>query len=215
VNFRRAGIALLGFIVLTAGSKTLAGPGDDVATLAAEGRISAIEAGLSGGLWNGTDSETLANAVLETDGLASLRQLEQVANSSDAGAKAKAYAWFQIWGYGQLAGDRSRVNQALAGMRVDRAFSEKLYGGPLPEPEPETVWAVQIGAFGSRANADRLANQQKKRGFTVTVEPLKSGGRTLHAVWVGRFGSQKDASSFGVKTYGTEGRDFRVVERTP
>ncbi|MFH0883511.1 MAG: SPOR domain-containing protein [bacterium] len=215
MKFRSTASAFVGFALLVTGSGIQASPGDDVAALAAEGRLSALEAGLQGGLWGGTDGETLANAVVETDGLASLQLFEEVANDNAAGPKARTYAWYQIWGYGQLAGDRSRINQALTGMHVDRAFAEKLYGGPLPKTGPETAWAVQIGAFGSRANADRLADQQMKHGFTVTVEPITSSDRTLYAVWVGRFGSQGEASSFGVKTYGTEGRDFRVVERAP
>ena len=125
-------------------------PGDDVATLAAAGRIDALAAGLEGGLWNGTDGEILANAVTETDGLASLQLFEEVAGDDAAGPKARTYAWYQIWGYSQLTGDRSKINDALKGMQTDRTFAQNLYGGPLPEPEPDNVWAVQIGAFGSR-----------------------------------------------------------------
>lgn len=215
MKLRFTALFVAGCVLLISTGNSFASPGDDVAALAVEGRLDALTAGLNGGLWNGTDGETLANAVMETDGLASLQLFENVIQNKSAGSQARTYAWYQVWGYSQLTDDRSKANQALKGMQSNKTFAERLYGGPLPEPEPENAWAVQIGAFGSRANADRLAGQQKNRGFTVTVEPLTSGNRTLYAVWVGRFGSQQDASSFGVKTYGTEGRDFRVVEREP
>lgn len=195
------------------GTSLVAGTADDVAQLAAEGKTDAIRAGLEGGLWAGTIAEDLASGLFERDGLAALAQFEKLTDDPESGLYAQTLAWHHVYGYAELTGNRSRMRDAVAGMKRFPAFGEKLYGGKLPELPPEETWAVQIGAFGSRSNAERLASQQSRKGYTVDVVPLKSGGRTLYAVWVGQFGAQSEASAFGSKTYGKEGRDFRTVKR--
>ena len=48
-------------------------------------------------------------------------------------------------------------------------------------------WAIQIGSFGSRENADRLKRQLDGEGYPVFLMPVRSGGRTLHRVRVGPY----------------------------
>ena len=45
-------------------------------------------------------------------------------------------------------------------------------------------WAVQLGSFANRANAERLARQVKAQGFKVSVSQ-ESAGRRLYRVRVG------------------------------
>jgi len=61
-------------------------------------------------------------------------------------------------------------------------------------PKPESTvastpaageWAVQVGSFGSRENADRLRGQLAGKGFPVFVTQIESRGRTFHRVRVG------------------------------
>jgi DedD protein len=46
-------------------------------------------------------------------------------------------------------------------------------------------FAVQLGSFGSRENADRLVRDMTAKGFTAFVAPITSGGRELYRVRVG------------------------------
>ena len=50
--------------------------------------------------------------------------------------------------------------------------------------EPGT-FVVQLGSFGSRANADRLVRDMTARGFAAFVAPITSNGRELFRVRVG------------------------------
>ena len=63
-----------------------------------------------------------------------------------------------------------------------------------PAPLPKTVTAeaasariyLQLGAFGDRANADRVASSARKDGIDkVDVEAADVNGRTVHRVRVG------------------------------
>lgn len=78
--------------------------------------------------------------------------------------------------------------------------------GPLPEAEPEsspepvravrqarTGWAVQLGSFADRANAQRLAGEVSSKGYDTYLLPLEKGGRTLYRVRVGPRPTRKAA----------------------
>jgi len=70
---------------------------------------------------------------------------------------------------------------------------------PVPAPRVETArpasapaappekgsFAVQLGSFGSRDNADRLVRDMTAKGFSAFVAPIKSNGRELYRVRVG------------------------------
>ena len=46
-------------------------------------------------------------------------------------------------------------------------------------------FAVQLGSFGSRENADRLVRDMTAKGFAAFVAPITSNGRELYRVRVG------------------------------
>ena len=56
-------------------------------------------------------------------------------------------------------------------------------------------WAVQIGSFSSRANADQLSEWCRENGYGVQVVTGQDGGRNLHRVRVGPYASREDADS--------------------
>ena len=64
----------------------------------------------------------------------------------------------------------------------------------VPPPSAEGGWAIQIGSFGSRDNADRLRRQLVGEGYPVFLMPVQSGGRTLHRVRVGPYGDRATAN---------------------
>lgn len=54
---------------------------------------------------------------------------------------------------------------------------------------------VQVGTFGQKSNAERLAASLKGRGFEAFVSPVTGGGRTLYRVRVGPPGAREAATS--------------------
>ena len=54
------------------------------------------------------------------------------------------------------------------------------------------MWAVQMGSFSSKENAERLATDLRKKGFAAFLSQLKTSSGELHRV---RIGPQKDRSS--------------------
>ncbi len=54
------------------------------------------------------------------------------------------------------------------------------------------MWAVQLGSFSNKDNADKLAADLRKQGYAAFLSQLKSDGGQLHRV---RIGPQKDRDS--------------------
>ncbi len=59
-----------------------------------------------------------------------------------------------------------------------------------PEPTSSTgMWAVQLGSFSNKDNAERLAADLRKQGYAAFLSKLETDNGTLHRV---RIGPQKD-----------------------
>ncbi len=56
---------------------------------------------------------------------------------------------------------------------------------PKRSPAPVSGWFVQLGSFGSEANAKRLAAQVSALGWDAQLSQLTAGGKTMHRVRVG------------------------------
>jgi DedD protein len=54
------------------------------------------------------------------------------------------------------------------------------------------MWAVQLGSFSNKDNADRLAAELRKQGYAAFLSQLKTESGQLHRV---RIGPQKDRDS--------------------
>jgi len=73
---------------------------------------------------------------------------------------------------------------------------------PRPEPKAEVqktpaasttgMWAVQLGSFSSKENADKLAANLRKQGYAAFLSQLSTSSGKLHRV---RIGPQKDRQS--------------------
>lgn len=206
-----------------------------VTDLLLSGRVDDLTDGVATGAWEGTGEGDLARALVMGDGLDAADAFRSLATRSGLSKDAQTIAWFNLYGYARLVDDRDKVNHALAMVNEHPDLAKRLFHSAIPAPmSPKPVashdstpaisttsrpsaasglYGVQIGAFGAKSNAQRLAAREAKKGYTVDVVPLKSGGRTLYAVWVGRFPSSSEAAAFGRRVYGTEGKDFRVVDR--
>jgi cell division septation protein DedD len=60
-------------------------------------------------------------------------------------------------------------------------------------------WAVQLGSFASRSNADNLVHQLKAQGFAVYVLSGGSGAATRHRVRVGPLADRDTAERTAAK----------------
>ncbi|MDH5500625.1 MAG: SPOR domain-containing protein [Gammaproteobacteria bacterium] len=54
------------------------------------------------------------------------------------------------------------------------------------------MWAVQLGSFSNKENAERLAADLRKQGYAAFLSQLNTGDGALHRV---RIGPQKDRAS--------------------
>ena len=76
---------------------------------------------------------------------------------------------------------------------ADKA-SEKVPEQPAPKPAASTtgMWAVQLGSFSNKDNAEKLAADLRKQGYAAFLSQLATDKGQLHRV---RIGPQKDRAS--------------------
>ena len=65
---------------------------------------------------------------------------------------------------------------------------------PAPKPAASTtgMWAVQLGSFSNKDNAEKLAADLRKQGYAAFLSQLSTDSGQLHRV---RIGPQKDRAS--------------------
>lgn len=104
----------------------------------------------------------------------------------------------------------------VASSGVARARSEKpaLQPGAAGSGKPVAggQWLVQVGAFGQKVNAERLAARLRAAGFQTAVSPLASGGKSLYGVRVGPVGSPEEAAVLA-RRLAAAGHSGRVVSK--
>ena len=78
---------------------------------------------------------------------------------------------------------------------------------PAPAAVGKGSFAVQLGSFGSRDNADRLVRDMTAKGFAAFVAPITSNGRELYRVRVGptRDRTQAEALAAQLRRIGQSG----------
>jgi DedD protein len=68
-----------------------------------------------------------------------------------------------------------------------------------PANLPKGAFAVQLGSFGDKGNADRLVREMTAKGFNAFVAPITSGGRELYRVRVGPTRDRASAEALAVQ----------------
>ncbi len=66
---------------------------------------------------------------------------------------------------------------------------------PAPEPAAASttgMWAVQLGSFSNKENAERLASDLRRQGYAAFISEVSTSGGQMHRV---RIGPQKDRPS--------------------
>jgi DedD protein len=83
---------------------------------------------------------------------------------------------------------------------LETAASAPTSPAPAAKPAASTgVWAVQLGSFASRANADKLVRQLKSQGFAVYLVPGGSGFALRYRVRVGPMADRGAAAHVAAK----------------
>jgi DedD protein len=70
---------------------------------------------------------------------------------------------------------------------------------PNAPPAEKGSFAVQLGSFSSRENADRLVHDMTAKGFSAFVAPITSNGRELFRVRVGPTRDRTQAESLAAQ----------------
>lgn len=82
---------------------------------------------------------------------------------------------------------------------------------PAAQPAAGAGWAVQVGSFGDRENAEALAERLRGRGYPVLTTQFRSGGQVLYRVRVGPFSQRLEAESQLARVQQQLGLNGRVV----
>jgi len=83
-----------------------------------------------------------------------------------------------------VAAATSPAPRSTAPAPAPRVETARPASAPAAPPEKGS-FAVQLGSFGSRENADRLVRDMTAKGFAAFVAPIKSNSRELYRVRVG------------------------------
>lgn len=77
---------------------------------------------------------------------------------------------------------------------VQEKPAKKVAPQPVPTPAASTtgMWAVQLGSFSNKENAEKLAADLRKQGYAAFLSQLTTESGQLHRV---RIGPQKDRDS--------------------
>jgi len=96
---------------------------------------------------------------------------------------------------------------------IDRLNMPKNQTATKVKAKSPKPYIVQIGAFGSIQNANRLKLQVSQIGHEVEISPVQTNGKGLHAVRVVRYRSKSSAERVGESIKKKLGIDYRVLYR--
>lgn len=87
-------------------------------------------------------------------------------------------------------------------VKVSAAPAKQVPSTPPPEvPARSTteMWAVQLGSFSRKENADRLAAELRNKGYAAFISQLSQSGEPLHRVRIGPQKNRDDAEMTAAK----------------
>jgi DedD protein len=109
---------------------------------------------------------------------------------------------------GQAAAAEPAPDERPEPVVIQRPEPATISPKPEPEPEPEPpqeeraaepeptsstgMWAVQLGSFSNKENAERLASDLRKQGYAAFLSRLETDKGVLHRV---RIGPQEDRAA--------------------
>lgn len=163
-----------------------------------------------------------ADASKETKALcASLDSISQNSTSASAGTPADSAA-------GQAAAQvsvsssfakleassasESGVQVPASSSALSVASSSSAQPEPEKDPELKEAYAVQIGAFGNKNNAENLVAAIRQRKIEVSIVERISANGILYLVQTPHFGSRSEALEFAKKTFEPLNVEYSVVK---
>ncbi|MDZ7265607.1 MAG: tetratricopeptide repeat protein [candidate division KSB1 bacterium] len=90
---------------------------------------------------------------------------------------------------------------------------ENVYDQLIEATQVQGRYAVQIGAFSDRDNAQKQKNQYVRLGYPATVTTKYVGDRLLYVVWLGDFETEIQARQFGEDFKSKNGVAYQVVRK--
>ena len=144
--------------------------------------------------WRPDAEVALADAVwMSGDPTQAMSHYQAVLDRWGLESPIAARAQFQLGQAARAAGQWDTARTALQTLvsQFQETFEAELAQRILQEEE--FAFAVQVGAFGVSANAERLRRELVRRGYTATVDRTMVEGRALHRVRVGRCANREEA----------------------
>jgi len=81
-------------------------------------------------------------------------------------------------------------------------------------PASKYRYSIQIGAFGKKENARKVADKLDNAGYNVEVVDKRQEGKKLFLVWLGKFETKSLARNFAEKFHKRFDMDYKIVDRT-
>ncbi len=106
-----------------------------------------------------------------------------VANSSSAGEEKESVAPSPV--VEELVVEQAPKPAQTLPQQAPQTTTDK----PQPAASTTGMWAVQLGSFSNKENAEKLAASLRKQGYAAFLSQLQNGDSQLHRV---RIGPQKD-----------------------
>lgn len=78
-------------------------------------------------------------------------------------------------------------------------------------PRELATWAVQVGSFGSEANARALADKLRQKGYTAYVDATRADGKAFYRVRVGPIIQRQEADALQARLASKEALKGLVV----
>lgn len=94
---------------------------------------------------------------------------------------------------------RKKPEPATEEKKPEQAAKEPAAAKSEPASASGQLWAVQIGSFSAKENAERLAAQLRKEGVAAFLTTLNRSGKTLHRVRVGPVASREKADELAAQ----------------
>ena len=79
--------------------------------------------------------------------------------------------------------------------------------------KPMGKFALQVGAFASQPNAERLQRTIQALGYRVDIVPRQRTDRTMYLVWIGNYASEAEARAAATELREKHALDTMLVAR--
>lgn len=112
---------------------------------------------------------------------------------------------------GRAQADRAQAQIAATVSGVSPVVMSAPAGVPTAASSEVVAFAVQVGSFTARGNADRLTEQLQNSGFDAFIHPDESGSRPIWRVRVGRLATRDQAADLRAELLDQAGLEGLIV----